>query len=108
MTMKNINFLTLLSTVAFLVLGASSGYADEVNLATNSGAGAPIPSQQNQTMNYDSFAPSATHEADDNGRFKDVAPRVQEDPDAGSRILPGEKPVSYFKRDAAPTALPKR
>lgn len=101
----------LFATIGLLAFGSSHAMADDAVDTTNLGARAPIPSTSQQNQNADailSIARGSRTDTDYNVHSVVDRPRVQEDPDAGSRVMPREKPVSYFKRDAAPNGLPKR
>ena len=110
MTIKNctpqLDFKTLAVLSILVVLTMVSPLAHAEDIKAGTGASAPIPSSSQQDFDPNKFAISSSSGADD----KDVvfaSPRVQEDPDAGSKVLSREKPVSYFKSDARLRYLPK-
>lgn len=105
MMMKTRLNLTILLMMLMLTLASPYSFASDIN--TNTGAGASIPSSSQQNYDYNKFAISSSLSSDEKADIS-APTRVQEDPEAGSRVLPREKPVSYFKRDARLGTLPKR
>ena len=104
------NFKSLaILTLGLLAFGMSDARATSFNGNTGAGASIPSTSQQNFDPSKIIYSPSSKlDDIKDNGRLVDTSTWVQEDPHAGERVMPREKPVSYFKRDAKVGLLPKR
>jgi hypothetical protein len=106
-TIKYKNLALIFSIIALMAFGATQANASDLNSNAGTGAMAAIPSSAQKNVDIDKIV-SSISKNNDTPQVQNDPPRVQEDPNAGNRVMQRERAVSYFKRDAWPTALPKR